>query len=215
MINAIIFDYDGVIVNGDLARFTFFQHAFAARNIYLDYSLFPGTVGKTSKEIFAKVIDNSIDEKNKKEVLDEYANIYKRDYINYLMPIETTVRYIKEYNGDKQFIISSNTDRQLIVSALETLGILDHFSYIISKDMVKRPKPYPDVYETAMSKTNFEKNEVVVIEDSVVGVQAAISAGLESYVFLNTLNSREEFANMPIKGFISTEEDFYKITYLS
>ncbi len=45
--------------------------------------------------------------------------------------------------------------------------------------MVNQPKPYPDIYLAALERNNLNKHETIIIEDSVVGVQAGVNAGVK------------------------------------
>ena len=45
--------------------------------------------------------------------------------------------------------------------------------------MVKKPKPQPDIYLAAIESNKLNKEETIIIEDSVVGVQSGVSAGVK------------------------------------
>ena len=48
--------------------------------------------------------------------------------------------------------------------------------------------------------------DCIVIEDSRVGAEAAIRAGMAVYIFLNGLNNRAEFKDVKVTGFLETAE---------
>ena len=54
----------------------------------------------------------------------------------------------------------------------------EKFNLIVTRDDVVRVKPYPDLYNLALKKSGLNNLEVIVIEDSIVGVQSAIRAHL-------------------------------------
>ena len=45
--------------------------------------------------------------------------------------------------------------------------------------MVQKSKPYPDIFLQAINQNNLKKEETVIIEDSSVGVQAGVAAGIK------------------------------------
>ena len=45
--------------------------------------------------------------------------------------------------------------------------------------MVKKPKPKPDIYLKVIENANISPDETIIIEDSVVGVQAGVSAKIK------------------------------------
>lgn len=77
---------------------------------------------------------------------------------------------------DYEMIIVSSGSQQHISNALNTLGINDFFSTVISGDEVAQSKPSPEIYLKA--KSCFPERSLIVIEDSDNGVLAASSAGL-------------------------------------
>ena len=80
--------------------------------------------------------------------------------------------------GITQALVSSSTHRW-IGYAIHQFGIADYFAKIISSDDVNgKGKPAPEIYEFACEQLNASKDEILVVEDSVPGIQAAKSAGL-------------------------------------
>ena len=67
---------------------------------------------------------------------------------------------------------------ELLKNKLIKGNIFDYFSYVIGGDQVKRNKPYPDIYNKAISELQTTKN--IVIEDSPPGISSGKASG--SYV---------------------------------
>lgn len=63
--------------------------------------------------------------------------------------------------------------------------------HIFSAEQVERPKPHPDVYRHALSTLQLEPADVLVVEDSPVGVEAAKKAGLNVVGFLGASHIAE------------------------
>jgi len=64
---------------------------------------------------------------------------------------------------------------ELLKNKLIKANIFDYFSYIIGGDQVKRNKPYPDIYNKAISELQTTKN--IVIEDSPPGISSGKASG--------------------------------------
>jgi sugar-phosphatase len=60
---------------------------------------------------------------------------------------------------------------------LQSLGLADRFSVIVSRDDVRRGKPDPEPYLLAASRLGIPASRTIVYEDSSSGVQAATKAG--------------------------------------
>ena len=67
---------------------------------------------------------------------------------------------------------------ELLKNKLVKANIFDYFSYVIGGDQVERNKPYPDIYNKAISELQTTKN--IVIEDSPPGISSGKASG--SYV---------------------------------
>ncbi|KXT75531.1 HAD family hydrolase [Streptococcus sp. DD12] len=75
--------------------------------------------------------------------------------------------------------LASSSTMEDIELALEVTGLGDYFAFALSGDAFPESKPHPAIYEAAVAQTGFAKEEVLVVEDSSKGIQAAVSAGLE------------------------------------
>ena len=73
---------------------------------------------------------------------------------------------------------ASASPYELLKNKLIKANIFDYFSYVIGGDQVERNKPYPDIYNKAISELQTTKN--IVIEDSPPGISSGKASG--SYV---------------------------------
>lgn len=81
--------------------------------------------------------------------------------------------------------VVSNSAASYLVQALNKIEAAHHFeNRIFSAEMVAHAKPSPLVYELAVSTIGIPKEEIIVVEDSQTGVQAALAAGLKVLGFL-------------------------------
>ena len=64
---------------------------------------------------------------------------------------------------------------------------------IYAGDMVRRKKPSPDVYLMAVNDMSLEKEKCIIIEDSHIGLHAAMAAGINCLVTKSSYTSNEDF----------------------
>lgn len=75
--------------------------------------------------------------------------------------------------------VASNSDAERLRLSLEVAGFLARFEgRMFCASDVRREKPAPDIYLLAASRLGVDPSRVIVVEDSVPGVQAAIAAGM-------------------------------------
>lgn len=76
-----------------------------------------------------------------------------------------------------ELAVASSSPMPLIRTALETFGMMEHFSVLHSADAEDEGKPNPAVYLSAISRLGVDPDDCIAFEDSVIGVRAAKSAG--------------------------------------
>lgn len=75
--------------------------------------------------------------------------------------------------------VASSSRREYLAWALGRLGLAHHFGdHLYSADGIPRGKPHPDIYLTAARGLGVEPGQCLAIEDSPVGAQAAVAAGM-------------------------------------
>ena len=100
--------------------------------------------------------------------------------------------------------IGSSSPHSWVDTHAKRLGIFDYFDAVVCEDEVGigRTKPYPDVYLTALKQLQVQKNEAVVFEDSPNGVRAARTAGIFVVAIPNPVTSLLTFegANLTLRS---------------
>ena len=74
--------------------------------------------------------------------------------------------------------VASSTTAPLVRLGLERAGLLDAFEVLTSGADLGRSKPFPDAYLEACRALEVSPSEAIAFEDSPVGVQAAVAAGM-------------------------------------
>jgi HAD superfamily hydrolase (TIGR01509 family) len=81
--------------------------------------------------------------------------------------------------------LASSSNRELIVLALELLGVADRFQATVSSEEVARGKPAPDVYLEAARRLSVDPARAAAVEDSHNGIRAAKAAGIRAIAIPN------------------------------
>lgn len=88
--------------------------------------------------------------------------------------------------------VASSGTHQKMHKTLGLTHLWEHFAgRIYSSSEVARGKPEPDLFLHAAAKTGARPDRTAVVEDSVYGVQAAVSAGMAAYGFAGGLSPAE------------------------
>jgi sugar-phosphatase len=76
-----------------------------------------------------------------------------------------------------ELAVASSSPLRLVQTALETFGLIEHFSVLHSAEFEDKGKPHPAVYLSTMSRLGVDPGNCTAFEDSATGVRAAKSAG--------------------------------------
>ncbi len=193
----IIFDFDGVILDSENSHFIAFNEGLKNLNINI-----------SEDEYYSKyislddrgVITNVVNDKNISVTNEEIDMIIKNknDYFeSRLIDNSKLFPGVEELiiQLSKNFVLSigSGANRSEIIKTLKNNNIYDYFEIIVSANEVNNPKPNPETYNRVLDNinTDFNINEIIVIEDSPGGIEAAKSAGLKCIAITNTFDNKE------------------------
>jgi beta-phosphoglucomutase len=82
--------------------------------------------------------------------------------------------------------VGSSAPLANVTLLLDVLGLADGFAAIVSGDDIRRGKPDPEVFRTALERLGVLPARGVVIEDAVAGVEAGVAAGALTIGVTNT-----------------------------
>ncbi len=184
MIKHVLFDNDGTIVDTEIiAVNTILELLAEYGHTSLDRDYFCRRfTGMLERDIFALLAtDHGI------EVSGEFsARLHALHEVRFEQPlpgIPGMPDLFRRLRTPKSMV--SNASLKHVYRCLTHLDLHDALDgQIFSAEQVDRPKPFPDVYWHALEQLQLQPAEVIVVEDSIPGVTAAKSAGLQVIGFL-------------------------------
>ena len=201
---AVIFDLDGTLIDSmgiwNQVDVEFLQR----RNISVPDDLFKDMkAGNSFIEVAEYFIQKFALPYSPQKIMDEWTEMvaehYRKDVK--LKPGAKEFLDLLKKNKIKMGVGTSNNEF-LAKIVLQANGILDYFdSIIIGKEEIKG-KPFPDIFLKVASELNVKPKNCLVIEDVLVGVQAAKNAGMTVYAIY------DEYSE-PDKNEIKKIADFY------
>lgn len=90
--------------------------------------------------------------------------------------------------------VGSSSRRMLVEAVLDYLGITSRFKAVITGDDVENLKPAPDIYLLAMERIGADMSQAVAIEDSRLGIQAALAAGIPCIAYKNPTSPNQDLS---------------------
>lgn len=197
MLRAVIFDFNGIIVDDEPIHFKLFQKVFREEGIALTekvyYERYLGFDDRGAFTAGFRENKQPLDDAKLQELIDRKADYYQ-DMIRNHVSIFPGVRSLVSALTEKlPLAVASGALRNEIETILETAGLLHAFKVIVSAEDVKRGKPEPEIFLKALTELNagegahsIEAANCVVIEDSKEGVRGARHAGMKCLAVTNS-----------------------------
>ena len=180
-IKAIVFDFDGLILDTETADYEAWQAIYRAHGFNLPLSTWLPLVGNVTHNFdidlrIAELTGNRLDR----------AELRKRHRTIYLEMLEGVgpMPGVEEYLCTAELLgirvgVASGSRRSWVVERLEQIVLIDRFETIVCRDDVGgKAKPDPAAYLAAVENLGTTVGQTFALEDSLTGVAAANSAGL-------------------------------------
>jgi len=88
--------------------------------------------------------------------------------------------------------VASNAIRDTVITALDAIGVLKYVSYIMSNEDVRNHKPHPEMYWQCMVSLDAAPANTIIIEDSHIGREGALSSGANLHAIKNASDLNKE-----------------------
>ena len=180
MINALIFDFDGLILDTETAGYRTWQEIYRENGCELPLSTWAVCIGTYSSsfdpcDYLQAQLGRSIDRAG---ILARYR-LRNNQLIEQQRVLPGVEAYLKTAKRlDLKTGLASSSPRSWVAPHLSRLGLLSYFDVLKTGDDVGQTKPDPAIYRQALRDLGVDSKEAIAIEDSPNGVLAAKRAGI-------------------------------------
>ena len=179
MIEALIFDFDGVIIDTETPDYETWQEVFNANGAQLDRSLWQRVIGGgTEKFDVSSHLEAIAGVRLNQDDLQS-----RRDRYHALVRSSPLLPGVLEYIEDAGRLglklgVASSSSREWVEGHLAERSLLRLFQCVVTANDVDKIKPDPDLYLAALNRLHTSPDRAVAIEDSLNGLIAAKAAGM-------------------------------------
>ncbi|CAM0955358.1 unnamed protein product [Alopecurus aequalis] len=158
-----------------------------------------GENGWPSSKIFETPPSSDSDREKLVDIIQDWKTERYKDIIKSgtVAPRPGVLRLMDEVRGAGiKLAVCSAATKSSVVLCLENLIGLERFSGLdcfLAGDDVKLKKPDPSIYVTAAKKLGVESKNCLVVEDSVIGLQAAKGAGMSCIITYTPSTANQDF----------------------
>ena len=203
MIQAIFFDFNGVIIDDERIHLRAYREVLQEHNVELkddDYFQCLGMDDVAFTRAAFTRVGREVDDETTRAIVDREHELH-RSFIETEVPFTPgIITFVKEAARRFELGIVSMAELSEIEHVLNPANLLQDFSVIVTAEPGLNHKPAPDCYRRGLELLNAKRrdqrklpllaNECVVIEDAPPGVKAGRAAGMRTLAVTNTVSEQ-------------------------
>jgi HAD superfamily hydrolase (TIGR01509 family) len=191
MIKALIFDFDGLILDTEVPEYQSWVELYQAYDCKLPLEKWLASIGTTNAfnpyEYLEQQLGRSIDR--------AAVRTQRRARFAELMADQPILPGVQDYIVTAKHLglklgVASSSPRSWVIGYLSRFGLDNHFDAIRCGNEVKATKPDPALYLAVLAALGVEASEAIALEDSPNGILAAKRAGIFCVAIPNALTKQ-------------------------
>ncbi len=192
MIKALVFDFDGLIVDTEMSSYQTWQEIYAEHDCQLPFSTWAICIGG-SPQLFDPC--EYLEQQIGRPVLREEIRLRRRQRHIRMVEAQPVLPGVEDYILSAKRLglkigVASSSRHEWVDTHLTRLGLIDYFDSIKCFDGVKRTKPDPELYLAVLDALGVHGQQAIALEDSPNGVIAAQQAGIFCVAVPNPVTSQ-------------------------
>lgn len=197
MIRALIFDFDGLILDTESALIRAYADVHAAHGVPFDEAEFLRSVGHAD---YAFDPWHAFEQRADRVALEIDRRARNRAH-DLTLPVLPGVLALFDAARDRGFSIglASNSSHVHCDRHLARLGLLERFTFVACREDAPSPKPEPDLYKLVLNRFGLRGHEAIAFEDSHTGSLAAKRAHLHAVVCPGPSTVHHDFSHADLR----------------
>lgn len=182
MIQAVIFDVDGTLIDSVDFHAEAWQEALAEFGHKIEFQIIRSQIGKGGDTFLPVFLTEHEIKEYGKKLEKRRAEIFKQKFLPKIKPFskvrELFQRILKD---DKKIALASSSNKEEVENYKKIANVADLIKAETSADDANRSKPYPDIFQAALNKLgDIPPENIVVIGDTPYDAQAAAKTNLKT-----------------------------------
>lgn len=174
-----VFDMDGVLIDSEPIHHKGMSAILAHRDQTITDEEYAGLVGRTQEAAWDRIISRFGLAGDRRSYVDAYEaavlDLLRGPLVAEPGAVELVTRF---RDAGWKVALASSSSRPWVKATLERLELHESFDAIVSGDEVQHGKPDPEMFLLTARRLGVPSSRVLVIEDSLHGIQAARRAGM-------------------------------------
>lgn len=193
---AVIFDFDGVIIDSEKIYHEIETGMFRELGIEVTEEEHDAIVGVVPREAWQTLKTSKGLKQSVEELVERERKLYSAHICKHGVALVPGVNRLIESISRAGIIlaVASSSYEEEIGSILDKAGLKKHFTAIVGGERVGRGKPAPDIFLLAANEIGVAPGKCMVIEDSCQGVRAAKAAGMVCTAYKNKWSGKQDLS---------------------
>jgi HAD superfamily hydrolase (TIGR01509 family) len=177
---AVLFDMDGVLVDGEPLHFAALNAILADEEVELDMATYAEYLGTTLVHTWNDLRARFGLAHGYEHYADRYDAAVMEQYRTQAEAMPGAHALLERLEeAEVPRAVASSSNRNWVETALTKLGMRDSFQAVVAGDEVRQGKPDPEIYLAAAAKLGEEPAVCTVIEDAPAGIESGRRAGMQ------------------------------------
>lgn len=205
--DALIFDMDGVLIDSNPFHLRIWKEFLTRHGVAFDPdSLGAQIFGQRDDTALRMFFGTDLSKEQSARWSEELEHNFREAFRPHAQALPGVTELIRECHARGiPMAVASSAMKKNVDFAVEALHLSAYFGAIVSGDEVSRPKPDPEIYLRASERLGVEPTRSVAFEDSFVGIEAVVRAGMKCVAIASTFSVEhlrsETPAHAVIQGF--------------
>jgi beta-phosphoglucomutase-like phosphatase (HAD superfamily) len=187
LVKAILWDMDGVLADTGEAHYLAWQTLYAERGQSISYEQFAATFGMANPPIIRLWLGEDVPEEELQRLSQRKEELFRANVRGHVRLLPGVLEWLARgrERGYRQVVPSSGPMAN-IIAVVGVLDVADYLDALISGAFLPKSKPDPAIFLRAAATVGASPRESLVIEDGIVGVEAAVRAGMRCVAVTTT-----------------------------
>lgn len=179
MVEAVIFDMDGLLIDSEAATYAIYKNVFAKHGKAFDHGFYLSLLGTNEKHIKLQLGEYLDDRNLALAIIKEVHELLEKEFITKGVPVKPGAYELLNYLKGKgiKLGVATSSSRMRAERILKNSQLLSYFDSLVCGDEVAHSKPHPEIFNVSRRKLKVDTRRTYVIEDSENGIVGAHAGG--------------------------------------
>jgi HAD superfamily hydrolase (TIGR01509 family) len=190
VIRALVFDFDGLILETETAAFQAWDEIFREHGVELSRERWHDIIGRDSRFDVHGHLEELTGRAHDRDATKAKRNARRDEIVSAEKILDGVVELFREAKTEGLKVgVASSSSREWVCGHLARLSFIEGWDAIVCRADVEHAKPAPDLYLKAIETLGVSPGDAVALEDSPNGIAAAKAAGLRVVAVPNPLTA--------------------------